>query len=210
MRGQGGRGSGRQAARLAQTHWQSSAFLPGARPPLRRGLPGTRECTASVRSRAGKRGRGGGRRRLGCPPVSHARARTVARAQKGRRVHGSRWAEGRGDAEVGLVSLGRRPGDSQCAQPSFVPPRPTCGGRRCDWRAAGGPRTMLALLGATTLMLVAGAPWVLPAASGERWRSLGLGLGARLDNGSVGNLGPGRDRGPLWETSGCPWSQRSH
>ena len=37
----------------------------------------------------------------------------------------------------------------------------------CDWRAAGGQRTMLALLGATTLMLVAGR-WVLPAASGER------------------------------------------
>ena len=149
-------------------------------------------------------------RRLCSPPVSDARERTLTRAQKGRRVRGSRWAEGRGDAEVGSASLGRRPGASQCAQLSFARPRPTCGGRRCDWRAAGGPRTMLALLGATTLMLVAGAPWVLPAASGERWGSMGRGLGARLDSGGVGNLGPGRDRGPLWETSGCPWSQRSH
>lgn len=34
--------------------------------------------------------------------------------------------------------------------------------------AGGGPRTMLALLSATTLVLVAGVPWMLPAAAGER------------------------------------------
>lgn len=209
MRGQGGRGSGRQAARLAQTHWPSSAFLPAGGQDLR--LDAVFPEPESVPPRAVKRGGGGEGEGSGGWAAHRCPTRVrVARAQKGRRVHGSRWAEGRGDADVGLVSLGRRPGDSQCAQPSFVPHRPTCGGRRCDWRAAGGPRTMLALLGATTLMLVAGAPWVLPAASGERWRSLGRGLGARLDSGSVGNLGPGRDRGPLWETSGCPWSQRSH
>lgn len=59
---------------------------------------------------------------------------------------------------------------------------------------SGGPQTMFALLGATTLVLVAGVPWMLPAAAGER-----RGVPAQARGGArgwavggVGSLGPGR------------------
>ena len=68
---------------------------------------------------------------------------------------------------------------------------------------------MLALLGATTLMLVAGR-WVLPGASGERERDPGAAAsaGLRWRRGKRRPRGRGwRDRRPHWETSGCPRSQ---
>lgn len=74
--------------------------------------------------------------------------------------------------------------------------------------AGGGQRRMFSLLGATTLVLVAGAPWALPAAPGEKRVP---GRGRRLGGGGAGSLGPGRpvERADVWETSARPRSQRS-
>ena len=74
--------------------------------------------------------------------------------------------------------------------------------------AGGGQRRMFSLLGATTLMLVAGAPWTLPAAAGERrgvrgggWAS-GWAVGA-LEASALG----GRWKGLM---SGRPLLVRGH
>ncbi|XP_055273335.1 interferon alpha/beta receptor 1 [Moschus berezovskii] len=84
---------------------------------------------------------------------------------KGRRGGGGARAA-RGDA----ADVGRCRGGAAWVPQSPLRrralPAAVAGAEGCDWRAAGGPRTMLALLGATTLMLVAGR-CVLPAASGE-------------------------------------------
>lgn len=74
--------------------------------------------------------------------------------------------------------------------------------------ASGGPQTMFALLGATTLVLVAGVPWMLPAAAGER-RGVpgpGPGRGERLGGGGRWKPWP-REAGVL---SGRPLLVRGH
>ena len=40
------RKGGQRASRFAQAHWRPPRSRPGSRPPVRRGLPGTRCCTA--------------------------------------------------------------------------------------------------------------------------------------------------------------------
>lgn len=81
-----------------------------------------------------------------------------------------RGVRGRGGAleeawrhEVGLASL-------------WLSPAPRCCWGVCE-PPAWPPKTMLAVVGTAALVLMAGAPWVLPSAAGEP-RGLGEGRAA--------------------------------
>lgn len=110
----------------------------------------------------------------GRPLPSHARARTVARAEGTARARESRAGgdeRGAGRGDCGGAGRERREGTgphgSQVrgwpVHPSFPCAALPDVAEDVIGRAGGRPRTMLGFLGATTLMLVAGAPWVLPA-----------------------------------------------
>lgn len=102
--------------------------------------------------------------------------------------------------------MGTGPGRSLCTQASRGLLRTALVAWDVTGWVCGGPRTMFALLGVTTLVLVAGAPWVLPSAAGERRGvpAQASGRGARLGGGDVGSHGLGRWLGGKRCPSGRP------
>ncbi|XP_019482493.1 PREDICTED: interferon alpha/beta receptor 1 [Hipposideros armiger] len=126
------------------------------------------------------------------PGATHvARGAGAGRARKGRGERGG-WGLARGVPCAHRLPAG-------CSRTALVAWDVT--GRVC-----GGPRTMFAHLGVTTLVLVAGAPWVLPSAAGERRGvpAQASGRGARLGGGDVGSHGLGRWLGGKRCPSGRP------
>lgn len=190
-------------ARISVSSWALSSRMAMGGPPR-------------ARSQAGQSGR---KKEAARPnttfPGASSRARSTVHAASNsprtRVVGTARVRKGRGERGGWGTGAGRVPR----TRASRWVQRRTRGGGDVTGVVCGGSRTMFALLGVTSLVLIAGVPGGLRSAAGERRGvpAQAPGTGREAGRGDVGSRRPGRWLGGIRRPSGRPlvhpWPQCS-